>query len=372
MTLSIKDSSTTSTSPSAVLLISFGGPEKSEDVMPFLEIVTRGRGIPRERLEEVAHHYEELGGKSPINEITRQQANALRSALSTQDSALAVYIGQRNWNPFLEDTLREMAKAGIKRAIGFSTGPHRSEASLERYVMATEKARAAVGPAAPVIDYVAPWFDHPLFIEAIAARVRETLESHPELQEAPWHFVAHSIPCKMAKESTYVEELRTTAELVARHFGKKEWTLAYSSRSGNPREPWLEPDVCDAIRANARQGAKAVFLITIGFIADHVEVLYDQDIEAKAAADEAGIAFYRSKTVGDHPAFIAMIADVIQKRMQNSQCPQETSSATTRFLDGRSQSCEGALSSTCFCRPGDPTPRCVEWVRLLKPTALKS
>ncbi len=157
----------------AVLFIGFGGPEKSEDIMPFLEIVTRGRGIPKERLQDVAHHYETIGGASPINEITRKQARALEHELRTQGSALRVYVGQRNWHPFLEDTLRQMASDGINRAIGFPAAPHRCEASWERYLVATEDARKKIGSSAPVIDYVGPWFDHPLFIDAISERIKE-------------------------------------------------------------------------------------------------------------------------------------------------------------------------------------------------------
>lgn len=278
----------------AVFFISFGGPEKSEDIFPFLETVTRGRNIPRHRLEEVAIHYEHMGGKSPINEITRQQAQALQDALSKTDTPYPVYIGQRNWHPFIEDTLRKMVANGVKRAIGFCTAAHRSEASLERYIHAVEKARETIGPSAPVIDFVGPWFDHSLFIEAIYGKICETEEKggHGDAEtislspksglspyfslspsprvfvspflNIPWLFTAHSIPCSMAKESTYVDELRQTAELVVEKWSMSspnasigdpnqsvgprlkprgrqvEWELAYTSRSGNPKDPWLQ------------------------------------------------------------------------------------------------------------------------------------
>jgi len=293
----------------AVLFIGFGGPEKSEDIMPFLEIVTKGRGIPRERLLDVAHHYETIGGASPINEITRQQAQALQKELKARGADLKVYIGQRNWHPFLEETLRQMASDGIKHAIGFPAAPHRCEASWERYLVATKDARKKIGSSAPVIEYVGPWFDHPLFIDAISERIREVSPS----DKAAWFFTAHSIPVPMANESRYVQELERTAALVAERFGKKEWKLAYSSRSGRPADPWLEPDVSDAIREEAGRGTKEIFFIPIGFIADHVEILYDLDIEAQETTKKAGVRLLRAKTVGDHPLFAQMMADMIEK-----------------------------------------------------------
>jgi ferrochelatase len=309
-----------------VLFIGFGGPEKSEDTMPFLELVTRGRGIPRERLVDVAHHYEKIGGASPINEITRRQAAALERQLRTQGSKLNVYMGQRNWHPFLEDTLQKMTSDGVKYAIGFPAAAHRCEASWERYLAAVEEARQNVGASAPVVDYIDPWFDHPLFIEAICERIRELSPSppspSPSLRERvakpgegeSWYFTAHSIPVPMANESRYVQELERTAALVAERLGRKEWKLAYSSRSGRPQDPWLEPDVSDAILEEARRGTKEILFIPIGFIADHVEVLYDLDIEAQETARKAGVRLRRSKTVGDHPLFVQMMADLIEKR----------------------------------------------------------
>jgi ferrochelatase len=309
------------TSRAAVFFIGFGGPEKREDILPFLEIVTRGRGIPKERLAEVAHHYEVIGGVSPINAITRRQVQSLEKELGTRGPGLRVYLGQRNWHPFLDATLRQMADDGITRAIGFPAAAHRCEASWERYLNAVEEARKKIGPTAPVMDYVGPWFDHPLFIEAIAERivgadprVRPPFRAGAGACPYPWIFTAHSIPTPMAAASRYVQELERTAELVAQRFGQTNWTLAYSSRSGRPQDPWLEPDVSDAIRAEAKRGVRDVLLIPIGFIADHVEVLYDLDVEAKEAADKAGVRLHRAQTVGDHPLFVRMMADVIEKR----------------------------------------------------------
>jgi len=340
----------------AVFFISFGGPEKREDVMPFLEIVTRGRGIPAGRLQEVAHHYDEMGGASPINAITAAQAEALKKVLAERKMPYPVYIGQRNWHPFIEDTLRRMMVDGIKRAIGFVTAAHRCEASLERYIKAVDEAREKIGPGAPEIDYVDPWFNHPLFIEAICQRIQEEMTPSPSPlpkgrgptsmstsgteplafslqgeggrrpdEGLPWVFTAHSIPTPMAEASRYVQELETTARLVCQKLGRAQWTLAYTSRSGRPTDPWLEPDVCDVIRAQAEKGVRDIVLIPIGFVADHVEVLYDLDVEAAQVARETGVKLHRAKTVGDHPVFIHMIADVIQKRRAAQALRPETS-----------------------------------------------
>lgn len=324
--------------PDAVLFVSFGGPDKPEDILPFLEIVTRGRGIPRERLAGVAAHYEHIGGRSPINEITRRQADALRAALAKAGDRRPVYLGQRNWHPFLEETLAKMRDDGVRRATAFITAPYRSEASLERYIAAVEAARVKVGQGAPVVEFVGPWFDHPSFIDAIAARVQE--KKFPA--GAEWVFTAHSIPCAMAKDSAYVEELRETASLVAAKLGLESWRLAYTSRSGDPRSAWLEPDISKVIAAG---GARDMVLIPIGFVADHVEVLYDLDVEAKAAADAAGVRLHRCETVGEHPAFIAMIADVVRVGAQAGGESSVSSKA-------------GRESAVCFCFPDEPNPPC--------------
>lgn len=334
----------------AVLFVSFGGPDKPEDIVPFLEIVTRGRGIPRERLDGVAEHYRHIGGRSPINEITRRQAEALRGALAKAGDRRPVYLGQRNWHPFLEETLARMRDDGVRRATGFITAPYRCEASLERYVEAVEAARAKVGAGAPEVEFVGPWFDHPSFIEAIAARARE--KGFPA--GAEWVFTAHSIPCAMAKESAYVSELRETAALVAAKLGLRSWRLAYTSRSGDPRSAWLEPDISKVIAAG---GARDMVLIPIGFVADHVEVLYDLDVEAKAAADAAGVRLHRCETVGEHPSFIAMIADVLSPGAPSGG-DLSLSSASTRFRDGRLEAKADPGSSVCYCFPGDANPPC--------------
>ena len=277
--------------------------------MPFLEQVIQGSGIPRERLEKVARHYEVIGGFSLINKITRNQAEALENELAAQGSPMKVYLGQRNWHPFLEEALQQIVKDGVKRLVGFPAAAHRCEASWERYIHAVERARQRTGEETPMVDYVSPWFDHPLFIEAITERIHEA--GTP--RTAPWIFTAHSVPTPMAASSRYVQELERTAELVAERLGQAQWRLAYSSRSGWPQDPWLGPNVTDAILDEVRRGVREVLLIPIGFIADHVEVLYDLDVEAKETAAKAGIRLWRAETVGDHPLFVRMMADVIQK-----------------------------------------------------------
>jgi ferrochelatase len=301
----------------AVFFISFGGPTKKDEIRPFLENVTRGRRIPPERIDEVVRHYELIGGASPINAITDRQAKGLQKVLAESGSPLPVYVGNRNWKPLIADTLKKMAQDGVRRAAGFIAAAHRCEASWERYINAAEEARKPLGSDAPKIDYVEPWFDHPLFIEAVAARVEETLRlvaGNPNRKALmPWIFTAHSIPRTMAETSNYEAEFARTCGLVAEKLGKKEWTLAYQSRSGRPEDPWLEPDVCEVIRRLAKSKeaqVKDILIIPAGFLADHVEVLYDLDVEAKGTCKRLGVKYHRAPTVGDHPLFLRMTADV--------------------------------------------------------------
>lgn len=292
----------------AVLLIAFGGPERMEDVRPFLDNVLRGRPVPRERYEAVVHHYELIGGRSPLNELTRAQADGLRGALAAAGSALPVYIGMRNWSPYIADTLATMRADGVRHALGLILAAHRTEASWERYSGAVEAGRAALGAGAPTVTYAGAWFDHPLFIETMTLRTRAALALAPA---APLVFTAHSIPVAMAAESPYVQELEVSARLVAAAVGRDDYVLAYQSRSGGPRDPWLEPDVNDVVRGLAAEGAQAVVVVPIGFVCDHVEVRYDLDIELKGIADELGVRLVRAETANDHPAFARMLADVV-------------------------------------------------------------
>ena len=315
--------------PDAVLLIAFGGPEKPDDVRPFLDIVLRGRPVPRDRYEEVVRHYEVIGGRSPLNELTFRQRDALAAELARRGEPLPVYVGMRNWSPFIETTVRRMHDDGVRRAIGVILAAHRTEASWERYTGAIDAARAALGPAAPVVDYAGPWYDHPLFIETMVRRTEEALAAlasagapAADAATAPGAspvpdaspalvFTAHSIPRAMAESSPYVAELMTSCRLVAGALGRSDFTLAYQSRSGSPRDPWLGPDVNDVIRDHARAGRRAIVLVPIGFVCDHVEVLYDLDVEARATAAAAGVRLARATTANDHPAFIRMLADVV-------------------------------------------------------------
>ena len=295
----------------AVLLIAFGGPTRPEEVRPFLANVLRGRAAPPERVEEVVRHYEAIGGRSPLNELTFRQARKLETALAAAGPALPVYVGMRNWDPYLADTLARMARDGVRRAVGVILAPHASEASRERYTEQVDAARAALGAAAPDVRWVGPWHTHPLFITAVADAVVGALVTIPAARRpaAPLVFTAHSIPVAMADRSPYVEELTASARAVAERLGRARWQVAYQSRSGSPADPWLEPDVNDTLRALHAGGASDAVVVPIGFVVDHVEVLYDLDVEARETARSLGLGFARAGTVNDHPVFIHMLAE---------------------------------------------------------------
>jgi ferrochelatase len=299
----------------AVLLIGFGGPTAMNEVRAFLENVLRGRSVPPERVEIVVHHYERIGGRSPFNELTFRQARALEAALRVHGLALPVYVGLRNWTPYLHETLQRMVLDGVRRAVGVIMVAQQSDAGWGRYQGDVAAARDQVGTAAPEIDYASEWHAHPGFIEAVSDCVAAALAQIPRERRAaaPLVFTAHSVPVAMA--SPYVEQIADAARLVAERLGHARWSIAYQSRSGNPREPWLEPDICDVIRQLARAGERDLVIAPIGFVCDHVEVLYDLDIEARQVAEETGINFLRAATVNDHPAFIRMLADVVRQRV---------------------------------------------------------
>jgi ferrochelatase len=304
----------------AVLIISFGGPQGSDDIRPFLANVLRGRRVAPERVEEVAHHYELFGGVSPITRITRQQADGLVSRLAAAGHPLPVYVGMRNWHPFLIDTLREMRDAGARRVIGFIAAAQHSYSSCEQYRENVAAARSELRTTGADIDvtYVGSWFDHPLFIRANAAHVREALQRLPAHTQSEARLVctAHSIPLPMAERSRYREQLAETARLVAHESGLADWTLVYQSRSGRPQDPWLEPDVCDYLRAQRAEGLKAAIVSPIGFVCDHIEVLYDLDTEAANVCHEIGLPMARAEAVNDDPLFLDMMADVVLKTMR--------------------------------------------------------
>ena len=301
----------------SVLLIAFGGPTRPEEIRPFLASVTAGRRIPAERIEEVAHHYERIGGRSPLNELTFRQAERLRSCLEREGSALPVYVGMRNWHPLLTETLAEMAAKGRTIALGIILSSLQTEASWERYQADVSRARDLVGSAAPVVRYALPWFDHSLFIEAVAERAQAALTGVPESERTstPLVFTAHSVPVAMAQASPYVAQLTAASRLVAHRLGRAKFCVAYQSRSGDPREPWLEPDIGQVIEKLAARGARHAVVVPIGFVTDHVEVLYDLDVEARAVAERLGLSLHRAHAANDHPAFIAMLADLVKRAL---------------------------------------------------------
>ena len=297
----------------AVLVIAYGAPERPEDVQPYLAGILHGRRMPPERLEEVAHHYDVFGGRSPLTELTRRQAASLERTLRARGLSLPVYVGMRNWTPYLYETLAAMCDAGVRRAIGIVLAPHRSYASWEQYQENVADARARVGAQAPAVDYLGPWFEHPGFVGAQADRVEAVLRAIPDEERAgaALVFTAHSIPAAMGARSGYESQVTASARRVAARLGHAAWQVAYQSRSGDPREPWLEPDAKDALRGLAARRMRAAVFVPIGFVSDHIEVLYDLDTEARAAAHDLGVAYYRAGTVMDHPAFIGMLADLV-------------------------------------------------------------
>jgi ferrochelatase len=303
----------------AVLLIAFGGPTTMSEVRPFLDVVLRGRPVPPDRLEAVVRHYELIGGRSPLNELTIRQARALEAELGARGPALPVYVGMRNWAPWLHETVARMAADGVRRAAGVIMTAQQTDASWGRYERDVAAAQAQLGAGAPQIDYVSEWHAHPLFIAAYAdtvARAQARIEAERRAATA-LVCTAHSVPTAMAAASPYVEQVAETARLVAERVGHARWSVAYQSRSGSPREPWLEPDVGTVLRRLAGEGVRDVLVAPIGFVCDHVEILYDLDIEARQVAESAGLNFVRAATVNDHPLFVQMLADVVRQRVSS-------------------------------------------------------
>jgi len=307
----------------AVLVVSFGGPQGPDDIRPFLANVLRGRRVAPERVEEVAHHYEIFGGVSPITAITRRQADGLQARLHAAGHALPVFVGMRNWHPYLADTLREMHAAGVRRAIGFIAAAQHSYSSCQQYRENVAAARAELRAQGADIDitFVGSWFDHPGFVAANAAHVRDALgRLDRDLQDtARLVCTAHSIPTSMAGRSRYREQLIESSRLVAEVAGIRDWTLVYQSRSGRPQDPWLEPDVCDYLRTAKVEGLRAAVLLPIGFVCDHIEVLYDLDREAAAVCDEIGLPMVRAESVNDDPRFLDMMADVVLRTIRRHE-----------------------------------------------------
>jgi len=300
----------------AVLLVSFGGPDGPEDVIPFLENVLRGRNVPRERMLEVAEHYHHFGGRSPINDQNRALLDALRQELSRRGPDLPVYWGNRNWHPFLADTLCEMADAGVRRVAAFVTSAFSSYSGCRQYRENLADALAPLGDRAPTVDKLRVFFNHPGFVGPMVANLSASLERFPAGDRGSTRvlFTAHSIPLSMAESCRYVAQLRESCRLVAEGAGAGNWELVFQSRSGPPTQPWLEPDVCDRIRTLASEGCDRVVAVPIGFISDHMEVLYDLDTEAADLCRSLGVRFERAATVGTAPAFVSMVRDLIAER----------------------------------------------------------
>ena len=301
----------------AILVVSFGGPECPEDVIPFLENVLRGRNVPRERMLAVAEHYYHFGGKSPINQQTRELIAALESELAQHGPKVPVYWGNRNWHPMLAETLQQMKRDGIRRALAFVTSAYSSYSGCRQYREDIARAQDEVGSGAPEVDKLRAFFNHPGFIEATEERLRDALRELPAAarQNTQIVYVAHSIPISMANSCDYVLQLQEVRKLVSSRLGITNDALVYQSRSGAPGQPWLEPDILDYLReVKARGLASSVVLAPVSFISDHMEVLYDLDIEARQLCDSLPLPMARAKTVGVHPKFIGMIRELIVER----------------------------------------------------------
>lgn len=296
----------------AVMLIGFGGPTTSAEVRPFLNRVLAGKRVPLDRYEEVVRHYQVLGGRSPYNEVTMRQAAAMREKLRLFGIQAPVVTGFLHVSPFLDDALRDLEQRGVRRALGFVLAAHRCEASWERYLAAVKSVREHLGGGAPEVEYPPTWHEQALFVAAVVDRLRAAIKQldPPGNERTHLIFTAHSIPLSMDKRAGYVEQLNQSARRIVQQLGWNHWTLAFQSRSGSPGEPWLEPDIKDALRGLA--GEQAV-VMPLGFTCDHVEVLYDLDIEAATVAREAGVRMVRAATVGEHPKFIEMISKIAAK-----------------------------------------------------------
>lgn len=301
----------------AILILSFGGPEGMSEVMPFLENVLRGRNVPMERMREVAHHYELFGGVSPINSQNRALIAALEKELEKNGPHLPVYWGNRNWHPMLADTLRKMARDGIKNALAFVTSAYSSYSGCRQYLEDIERAQAKVGPDAPRVHKLRAFYNHPLFIEPNIENLCAALNQIPESRrgETEIAFTAHSIPQAMAASCDYEAQLKETCRLIAEGSGQERWRLVYQSRSGPPTQAWLEPDICDYLRELRASGTKDVVVAPVGFISDHMEVVYDLDTEARKLCVEIGLNMIRAATVGTHPLFVSMIRELILERI---------------------------------------------------------
>ncbi|MFQ5612312.1 MAG: ferrochelatase [Anaerolineae bacterium] len=330
----------------ALLVVAFGGPEGRDEVMPFLENVLRGRNVPRERMLAVAHHYELFGGVSPLNGQMRALIAALESELEAHGPHLPIYFGNRNWHPLLPDTLRQMKDDGIRRALAFFASPYGSYSSCRQYLEDIARAQSEVGPGAPRVHKVRAFYNHPGFIEPNVENIRAALAEIPPPEErraaAYLLFTAHSIPLAMAHSSPYVEQLEEVCRLIAGELGRPHWRLVYQSRSGPPHQPWLEPDIGDYLAELKAAGVEDVVVAPIGFISDHMEVIYDLDTEAREQCAGLGLNMVRAATAGTHPEFVRMIRDLIVERL--------TANPRRRYLGTRGPGHDVCPADCCLPR----------------------
>ncbi len=326
----------------AILLVSFGGPEGMQDVMPFLENVLRGKNVPPERMRAVAHHYELFGGVSPINAQNRKLIAALEKELAQNGPHLPVYWGNRNWHPMLADTLRQMALDGVRNALAFFTSAYSSYSGCRQYREDIERARAQAGPEAPRVEKLRAFYNHPGFVGPNVENVRAALSEIPSERRAHAQiaFTAHSIPLSMAAGCDYETQLLETCRLVAEGAGHERWRLVFQSRSGPPSQPWLEPDILDYLRELKEAGAEDVIVAPVGFISDHMEVLYDLDTEARALCQNLGLNMVRAATVGAHNDFVKMIRELVLERLSPD--------APRRFLGTRGPSHDVCPAGCCL------------------------
>ncbi|MDP9072764.1 MAG: ferrochelatase, partial [Actinomycetota bacterium] len=303
----------------ALVVVSFGGPEGPQQVGPFLDNVLRGRNVPPERRDQVAEHYYRFGGRSPLNDHNRALVTAVAADFKAHRLDLPVYWGNRNWHPMLADTVRRMGDDGVQRALAFVTSAYASYSGCHQYLDDIAHARAAVGGQAPVIDKLRVFYNHPGFVQANADALRSALDAAGA--RARVVFTAHSIPQSMAATCDYQQQLLETARLVISHAAPDaapEWSLAFQSRSGPPTQPWLEPDIADQLRALAGQGTGPVVVAPIGFVSDHMEVVFDLDTEAQQLAAGLGLRMVRAATAGVHPAFVTMVRQLVTERLDPS------------------------------------------------------
>ena len=306
----------------ALIVISFGGPEGQDDVMPFLENVLRGKNVPRERMLEVSEHYKHFDGISPINQQNRELIAAIKKELADHNIDLPVYWGNRNWHPMIPAALEEMKTDGVKCALAFFTSAYSCYSGCRQYRENIMVAQDQIGPGSPEVHKLRMFFNHPLYTAATVDRVNDAFEQIPEERRSKTRFIftAHSIPMSMADNCKYATQLNEACRLVMEKIGENDWDLVYQSRSGPPTQPWLEPDICDHLETiKETTDVQDVVIMPIGFVSDHMEVLFDLDTEAKEKCEEIGLNMQRAKTVGVHPEFIAMIRELILERSEGTE-----------------------------------------------------